>query len=946
MKIYKMRRLLVLKTILLASTIANVSLAQNVKLEEKLPLDAEVRRGVLDNGLTYYIRNNKEPLERASFYMIQNVGALLENDEQNGLAHFLEHMAFNGTQNFEGKGILNTLEKHGIAFGRNINAYTSMDETVYFMKDVPTSNTDLLDTCLLVLHDWSDYLLLTEEEIDLERGVIMEEWRTRRTASRRMRNLWFPVVFKGSKYAERDVIGDTVVIKYHKPETLRKFYHDWYRTDLQAIAIVGDFDIDRMEAKVKELFSEIKPVENPEKRNNFEVPEHEETYFVVATDKEASQSNVSMFILSKNNDCQEKTFEDLRNGYIRTLHNNMMRSRISELLQKGTPPFILGSISIADFIRGYDAYNISVTANPNEEAKAFEAILTEVERFVRFGFTESELERAKSNFLTGLESQYKQRDKINNETYANQCRGHYLTKSPMPGFSVEYEFATAIVPTITVEDITNESKKWILKENRSIVITGPSEGVTHLTKEEAFAIINSVENRDIEPYKDIDIAKSLVDSELTGSKVIKTTELKDFDAVEWILSNNAKVIYRHADFEKDNVSMEALSFGGTSLWDDSYVPSLELASSFAKNYGVGSFSNVALQKMLAGKKVSMSPVIGGLSEGLKGSSSPKDFETMLQLAYLYFEHPRFDVEAHDALIARNMSMITNLQKDPRKIMSDSLSFILDNYHPRTRILDSSYIESITIENVEKIYRDRIKDAGDFTFFIVGNIDQDTVKNLVEKYIGSLTDDSRTETWVDRGVRMPDGVVKKRIKLPMTTPLANVNICISNDNKFSAWDNLAMRIFKDILRLRYTEKVREEEGGTYGVNVSGSLSKLPVEEARLNIRFDCDPDRTDKLTSIVYGEIDKIIAEGPTEVDFYKTIKNIKKDRAQSREHNSFWMNSLYNYYYYGVNFADSVNYEDILDKMKPSDIQNFAKKFYSDSDTKTTEVTFEPQKEE
>lgn len=928
----------ILVTVLVQKGFAQTDLTQTV------PVDPELRTGVLDNGLTYYIRHNEEPKERASFYIIQNVGALLEEDNQNGLAHFLEHMAFNGTENFEGKGILNTLEKHGVAFGRNINAYTSFNETVYNLSDVPSNHEGLVDTCLLILHDWTDYLSLTDDEIDAERGVITEEWRTRRTASFRLRNQWFPVVFKGSKWAVRDVIGDTTVIRYHKPETLRKFYHDWYRTDLQAIAIVGDIDVDQVEAKVKELFSPVKAVENEKPRPTFTIPHHDETYFVLATDPEASQSQINIYIPEANKDGQKKTLADLREHYLTSLYNTMSSFRIRELLQKGTPPFVTGSSSKGGFVRGYDAYSISVIANPNEEAKALEAIMTETERIRRYGFLESELERAKVNFLTSLESQYKQRDKIRNDSYCREYAGNYTTNEPIPGIEFEYEFAKKELPTITVEEVAAKAKEWIKKDNRTIVITGPSEGVTHLTEKEAKDIIAKVENMDIKPYVDTAASASLISDDLKGSKVVSTRKLDDFDAVEWTLANNVKVIYRHADYEKDNVALSAFSLGGTSLLGNADIPSAEMASTFINAYGVGDFDAITLQKMLTGKKVSLNPQIGDLTEGFSGSSTPKDFETMMQLVYLYFQKPRFDQEAHDALMSRYLAYVANMEKDPRKIMQDSLTHIVTNYNPRVRTLSTQYLKDVSFADIEKIYKDRIQDAGDFTFFIVGNIDEETAKTMAEKYLGSLTDTPREETWKDDGVENPEGKTEKVIPIALKTPKANVNVRYVEELDYSMKNALLMQVLEGILDLRYTETVREDEGGTYGVGIRGSVSQFPESKATLRIAFDCDPARADKLKAIIFREIDKIIADGPTAVDFDKTIKNMLKDREQSKEHNSYWLTSLYNYYYKGINTADPANYEDILNKMTQKEVQHFAKKFFSKADL--MDIVFVPKTQE
>ncbi|MCF8363579.1 MAG: insulinase family protein [Prolixibacteraceae bacterium] len=912
------------------------------ELNQPVPLEPKLRTGVLDNGMTYYIRHNEEPKNRASFYIIQNVGALLENDDQNGLAHFLEHMAFNGTENFEGKGILNTLENHGVAFGRNINAYTSFNETVYNLSDVPTTHEGLVDTCLLVLHDWSDRLSLTEEEIDLERGVIAEEWRTRRTASFRLRNQWFPVVFKGSKWAVRDVIGDTTVIKYHDPETLRDFYHDWYRTDLQAIAIVGDIDVDEVEAKVKELFSEIEAVDNPKERPDFKIPEHDETYFALATDDEASQSSINLYIFDENKDGEEKTYADIREMYIRSLYNSMTGQRINELLQKGTPPFINGYTQRGGFVRGYDAYMIGATANDGEEAKALEAIMTETQRVKQHGFVESELERAKTNMLTRLESRYNERDKIRNDEFCREYVQNYLKASPVPGIEEEFRFAKEILPTISAEEVSSKADEWITQENRAIVITGPTDA-EHLSEDEAMAIINKVESTEVEPYVDAASGTSLISEELEGSAIVSEKKLEDFDAVEWTLANNTKVVYRHADYEKDNVSLRAFSEGGSSLWDAEYVPDLDMATTFVEAYGVGDYDAVTLQKMLTGKKVSMSPTLGSLTEGFSGSSTPKDFETMMQLAYLYFEKPRFDQEAHNALMSRYKAFVANMQKDPRKIMQDSLSFIFNDYHPRVRTLNTEFLNDVSFEDIQKIYNDRIKDAGDFTWFIVGNIDEETAKTMAQKYLGSLTDSDREETWKDRGVRAPEGKVEKEIPIAFTTPKTNVNVRFVNEVDYTPANKLMMKVLEGILDLRYTETIREEEGGTYGVGVRSGMEQYPVNEGTLRMVFDCDPKRADELKAIIYREIDKIVAEGPTDVDFDKTIKNLLKDREQAREHNNFWLNSLYGYYYSGINSAIPENYEEVLKNMSKEDVHRFTKGFIENADV--ADVVFVPDTE-
>lgn len=917
--------------------------AQDLDLTQKVPFDPEIRTGKLENGITYYLKHNEEPKERASFYFIQNVGALLEDDNQNGLAHFLEHMAFNGTKHFEGKGILNFLEKNGVAFGSNINAYTSQTETVYNLSDVPTTKPGLVDSCLLVLHDWSDYLLLTDEEIDAERGVISEEWRTRRDASFRIRAQMFPVLFKGSKYAVRDVIGDLDVIKNFEYETIRKFYHDWYRSDLQAVVVVGDIDVDEVEAKVKELFSGIKAVDNHRERTGYKIPEHDETNYVLATDKEASQSSISIYIRHDNKDEQDKTLNDLRDTHIINLYNSMLRLRISELLQKGTPPFITGQSAFGGFVRFYNAYSISVTANPNQEDVALEAILTETERVKRHGFAATELERAKTNLLTQMESAYKQKDKISNNRHSREIQQYFLTNAPTPGFDFEMAFVKKVLPGITVEEINAKAKQWLVDKNRTIIISGPSEGVKHLTEAETFAIIDKVKQAEIAPYVDEVAAASLISKDLKGSKIIFSKKLPEFDAVEWKLGNRVKVVYRHADYEKDAVSLNSFSLGGNSLFGDEYVPSSMMANQFINAYGVGDFDAISLQKMLTGKKVTVTPNIGSLTEGISGTTTPKDIETMLQLVYLYFENPRFDADAHNALKGRYAAYMSNMANDPRKIMQDSMSMILTDYHSRTRIMNAEFFDEVKLDFIEEMYKDRIKDASDFTFFIVGNIDEKTLKPLVEKYLGSLTDIKREETWRDNQVKAPEGRTEKEIEIALAVPKSTVNVIYKNNMEYTQRNRLGLSIIKAVLDLRYTETIREEEGGTYGVGVRASTTHYPKSEASLSMFFDCDPEKADHLKSIVYQEIEKIIKDGPTAVDLNKSVKNMLKIREQSKLHNRYWMSSLYTYYYHGINTNDPANYEDILKEFTIEDIKEIATAFFTDADE--IDVVFKPKAE-
>jgi len=908
----------------------------------ELPVDPNFRVGKLANGFTYYIRHNEEPKERASFYIIQNVGSLLENDDQNGLAHFLEHMAFNGTTHFPGKGIINTLEKHGVSFGRNINAYTNVGETVYNLSDIPVKHEGLIDTCLLVLNDWADFLTLAEKEIDAERGVITEEWRTGNNAGRRMMKQYFPVLFQGSKYAVRDVIGDMDVIKNFKYETLRNFYHDWYRTDLQAIAIVGDIDVDAVEQKVKALFSKLEAVQNPPKRESFEVPMNKEPLFVLATDKEADSYGVSVYFKHQAAPASEKNQNYLRSQYVNGIFNMMIRDRITELMQKGVSPFINGRISYGGFVPGYEAFTISATAKPDQEDVALKAIYSEAQRIYKHGFTQSELDRAKTNVLTSAENRFKQRNKINNDEYARNCKDSYIENEPLTSSEFDWDFVQKVLPTITLNEVSAKAKQWITPENRVIIVTGPDKPeAKHLSKEQALTILAEVENSTLQPYTEQVVSADLVGKELPGGKIVKTKQLPEFNAVEWTLSNQSKVVFRKADFDKDKVDLIAKSNGGSSKVDTDNLASALVLTQFMGSFGVGNYDAISLKKALTGKKAGISIGLSDLNESLNGSCTPKDFETMMQLLYLQFEKPRFDKEVYESMMGRIRASIVNSANNPQKIMGDSLSLIMTNYNPRTKLMTPAFLDELSMEKMKAIYSDRYADAGDFTFFIVGNIDEASVKPMVEKYIGSLTNLPRKETWIDRKVEGPKGKTVREIELPLEIKKATVIVNFDAKIKYSQEQNLTLSVLRDILSLRYTEEIREKEGGTYGVSVSASSSKFPTQEKSLSLNFDTDPDKAQHLKSILYREINKIAEQGPTTEELSKAVKNLLKNREQSKTNNNYWMQALNSYYTYAVNTTKPENYESILEKMTTSQVQKLTKTLVSKADV--VDLIFKPK---
>lgn len=907
----------------------------------KIPVSDKVLTGKLSNGLTYYVRHNEEPKERASFYIIQNVGAILENDDQNGLAHFLEHMAFQGTANFPDKGIIETLERHGVSFGANLNAYTAQNETVYNISAVPTTNPDLIDTCLMILHDWSDYLTLADEEIEAERGVIAEEWRTRRNPGFRIGLQINPVIYKGSQYAKRDVIGDLDIIKTFEPQTIRDFYHDWYRTDLQAIVVVGDVDAEETVEKIKTMFGTIPAVENPKERIEYEIPGHKEMYYTVGTDREATASSVQIMTILPNKREDKSKFSYLREGLLVYFYNSMISARLAEIMQQSDPPYLGGSISYGGLVRNYATYTCAATAKPNEETEALKTILVENERIKRFGFSDSELERVKSRLMAAIESSYKQRDKFSNETFVSDIKDHFLTGEPLFEYEDYYKYVKKTIPKITVEEIMEYARPWFTKENQVAVITGP-DNVTHLTEDEVRGVINFVEgDNSILPFEDEFIGQDLISEELEGSRIKEVIPVELFDAEEWILENGIKVVYRKADYEKDNVTLYGYSEGGTSLYDAEELPDAENAAVFTNAYGAGEFNSIALSKALAGKMASCKTSIGTNEETVTASATPQDLETMFKLLYLRFTAPRMDEEKFQSILNQNLANIDNVCKSPNKIIQDSIDLITSNYSPRTQPLSREYLEDIEMERMFDIYKERFANAADFTFFIVGNVEADDLKPLVEKYLGSLPVSDEREEWRDNMVRSPEGIVKKVIPVKMETPKSLVVTSFRKKMDYNLHDMYCNNVLRGILELRYIETIREKEGGTYGINVQSEASKEPEEVYSMTMTFDCDPDKAEHLKSLVYDELEKIRKDGVSQEEIDNVTKNMLKEFEQSKPHNSYWMSVITTYYIYEINNNDPAQFEDIVRYMKPEDIKDFTNRMFDNPDI--LDVVFVPK---
>ncbi len=872
---------------------------------EKLPLDPEVRYGKLDNGLTYYIRHNEQPKQRAEFHIAQAVGAILEEDNQNGLAHFLEHMAFNGTQHFPGKGIINYFESVGVNFGGNINAYTSIDETVYRLSDVPTYREGIVDSALLVMHDWSCGLLLLDEEIDAERGVILEEWRTGRTANRRIWKELQARMYPGTQYAKRDVIGDTAVINNFAYQALRDYYHKWYGPDNQAIIVVGDIDVDTIEAKIQRLWADVPRRSNYGERPIYTVNHNDKPLVVVVTDPEAQGSQVLLeYKFDQLPEILQGTAQEYMLEQVRQLACDMLNNRFTELSLDPNAPFTHAVCYYGDAAKKMDAFYAIMNPKEGRETEAYQALIYQLEKMHRYGFTNAELERVKSEKLNAMEKAYNERNTRKNISIARECIRHFENGEVMPGVEWEYEMTRAFLPMVSVETV-NELAKALIHANPTVAITGPQKEAVHIPSEELImATIAGQSEMAIEAPEEEKIDTELVKKAPHKGKIKAIRTNEDVQTTEWMLSNGIKVVFHPTEFKADEILMRAFSKGGYTQVKTADLPSAEMATDIVEMSGIGRFSMTQLQKALAGKTVSVSPEIHDNTEWMNGSSSIKDFETMLQLTYLYFTSPRKDEEAYAALMAMVKNQLANRDKNPKTVFYDSVQVMSSNHSERTILFDTTMLKRVNLDKALEVYKARFANPADFTFVFVGNIDpkDEKVQEQVCLWLGGLKTKKSHEEVIDHHVTVAPGKQKNYFTRQMETTTASNRIqYTSYDMPYNMANELNMEMIGRILSTRYLESIREREGGSYGVGTYGFMRILPTPCAGLLMQFDTDPKKQARLMEIIHEEVDTIIANGPLASDLQKEKESMLKDYQENLEKNTYWRQALYMYYLYGQN---------------------------------------------
>ena len=903
---------------------------------QPIPADKEVRTGRLDNGLTYYIRHNEKPKGQADFYILHNVGAIQEEDDQQGLAHFLEHMAFNGTKNLPGKQLIEYLETVGVKFGYNLNAGTSWDQTVYNISDVPTSRQGIIDSAMLILHDWSHFIALRPEEIDSERGVIMEELRTRDGASWRSTMKLLQALGNGTRYEHRNLIGYLDGLKSFEHDALERFYKKWYRPDYQAIVIVGDLDAEATEARLKSLMADIPaPAADAAQKEVIVVPDNEEPIVSIYTDPEMQGSRVQLFIKrpampTQMNDKVAWEVVNVIESFLTTMEN----ARLQEIAMQPDAPFLgagMGSGDVIGIIPTLNATVFTAMTQDGKLAEGFEALYTEMEKIRRHGFTQSEFERAQENLMRQVERTYANRNDRTNEQFVNIYLENYRKNEPMPDAETEWKLDSMLIKMLNVETVNAFAKETIQPTNQVIVITAPEkEGIANPTEEEILAIREKVTASEIEAYEDDVVKEPLIPegTQLKGSPVKKTVENKEYGATVWTLANGTQIVVKPTKFKADEVRMNAQSKGGLSILPDAEYYMGEMMPAVSSMSGVGKFSATELRKQLSGKSATVQPSVGEYASAVNASCSPKDIETMLQLVYLNFTQPRFDRNDYDNLMKMLRTQLENAKSNPDFQMQEKVIDVLYGHNPRRQVISTELLDEFSFEALPAIYKKLYPDGNSFRFTFVGNIDPETLKPLVEKYIGSIPASKKPMTFADDKAYPVKGEVTEDFSTPMQQPKVSVNYTFTGDMDYSLENKAALSFLTQALNSRYLVSICEEKGGTYGVQVYGSTDWIPRETYTMTIAFDTNAEMADELCEIILKELRTIAEEGPLTEDIEKHREFMLKNWKNSLDENGPWMQYLQAKYGSGLDYL--AGQEQAIRSLTNADVQALAKKILDD----------------
>lgn len=901
-------------------------LAGNVLAQEKsLPLDPAVRTGKLPNGFTYYIRHNEEPKNRVVFYLANKVGSILETDEQQGLAHFMEHMSFNGTKHFPKNELVDYLQRSGVRFGADLNAYTSFDETVYQLP-LPTDKPDILQNGIQIMRDWAQEATLDPAEIDKERGVVLEEKRLGKGAQERMRRQYFPSLLNGSRYASRIPIGTEEILKSFKPETIKAFYHTWYRPDLQALIVVGDIDIDQMELNIKAKFSDLKDPSPKKERIKYTIPLNGEHHFQKVTDPE--MTTIVAQVIVKHKGKELSTASDYKASIITGLFNNMLGARYAELLRQAEPPYIQGGASIGDFLGGLDNFSASVAVKPQGMEKGLKAVWREIERVKRFGFTATELTRAKESYLNRMASALKEKNKTSSESYVNEYLAYFLKNEAAPGIDAEYELVKNALPQIGLTDLSKLAQEYIRTDNRDILIMAPEKEKAELPDEATVTgWLKTVEAEDLKPYVDEVSTLALLTKEPVPGKIVKKEKDIRLGITTFTLSNGVKVILKPTDFKNNEIIFNAFSAGGTSLYSGADLQSAT-NSGIISSFGAGNYNTTQLSKYLTGKQLSVQPYIAERGQGVNGGATPKDLENALQLMYAYLTEPRKDANLFQSIIQRTKASLANRGSDPGTVFKDSVSALLGNYNIRRTPPTIAKIDQINLDRAYQIYKECFADASGMTFTFVGAIDTVTIEPLLKKYIASLPATHSGRQAKDLGIHPPKGHIEKNV-YKGSEPKATVQLFFTGDLTYNSKEKQQLDALKETLEFRLLERLREDESGVYSPGAYVSTGKLPTPRYSFIIAFGCAPQNVDKLIASALDEVNKLRTQGPPQINIDKYKAEDQRTWETQLKTNKFWLGYLSGQLQNNDPLTELYNYDADLRSVTPESVKLTAQKYLS-----------------
>ncbi|RKS15251.1 pitrilysin family protein [Flavobacterium sp. 120] len=902
--------------------------AQQMDYSKAIPFDPSVKTGKLENGLTYYIKKNAKPEKKVDLRLVVNAGSILEENDQQGLAHFMEHMCFNGTKRFPKNQLVDYLQSIGVKFGQHLNAYTSFDETVYFLP-IPSDSPEKLEKGFQIIEDWAFNTVLTPEEIDKERGVVLEEYRLGLGAQKRMLGRYISKMMHESHYAERLPIGQKEILEKFKHQSLINFYKDWYRPNLMSVIVVGDIDVAEMEKKIISHFSSYKNPAKEKPRKFYDVPNHKETFVAVESDKEASSAQVQLIYKDYGAPKPIVNIGDFKNYIVEGLFSTLLNTRLDELTNSATPPFTYGySYYGGTFARNKKAYQSVAMSQEDKQLSALKVLITENERAKKFGFTQGELDRSKLEFLASIEKAYNDRDKTNSVNFVGEYQANFLEKEPVPGIEWTYQTMKQLMPLIDLKDVNSLIKDYVKEDNRVIILTGPEkEGLKKVTEQQVLDALK-INTDDIKPYEDAAVATSLIRNEVKPGTIVSRESNAKIGTKTLVLSNGVKVTYKNTDFKNDEVLFEAVSLGGTNLYSNEDMKKVQFANGALAEAGFSGLKLNDINKFMTGKIARVNPYIGGSTEGLRGNSTPKDLEYLFQMTHAYFTDLNMDVTAFEGYKQKQSAFFNNMASQPSFYFQQEFYTYLNKENPRFNGLipsEKTWGETDYALAYKK-YKERFANAADFEFYFVGNIDDKTMEAYSVKYLASLPATDKKEKAVDLGYRMLKGDLKKVVNKG-TDPKSNVTIMYYGDAKYSAKDAMSMQALGEVLTIKLIEQLRENESGVYGVSARGSMNKVPNGSYSFTIGFPCGPDNAEKLTASALKELQNIIDKGPDEKDVAKFKEGELADFRKDSKENRYWLSNFTRSYTNGSSAEEVLKFEETVNAVTAKDIQDIAKKY-------------------